>query len=59
MHSVRLTTTSGLTWTTSVSAETTEATANDYFRGQWFDVSPDSEVEKMEKVVKVEFFPAR
>ena len=57
MHSVRLTTTSGHTWTTSVSNETTEATANDYFLNQWFDVGLYP-VEKMEMVVKVEFFPA-
>ena len=57
MNSVRLTTTSGHTWTTSVSNETTEATANDYFLNQRFDIGLYP-VEKMEMVVKVEYFPS-
>jgi len=57
MNSVRLTTTSGYSWTTSASSTTTEATANDYFLNKWFDVGLYP-AEKMEMVVKVEFFPA-
>jgi hypothetical protein len=42
---VKLTTSTGHTWQTNVSAQTTEAEAMEYFLGQ----------EKIETVVKVEF----
>jgi hypothetical protein len=52
---VKLTTSTGHTWQTNVSAQTTEAEAMEYFLGQQFDVSSDPDTEKIETVVKVEF----
>lgn len=51
---VKCTTTSGYTWKTSVSKQTTKEDAERYFLGQYFDVAAYPE-ERMEKVVRVDY----
>ena len=55
---VRLTTTSGHSWITNIAAAMTEGDAIEYFMGNRFDISSDPDVERLEKVVKVEYNPA-
>ncbi len=52
---VKLTTRTGHTWTTNVSATTTEAEAKRYFLGQAFDISHDPDIEKMDTVTEFKF----
>lgn len=58
LDSVKLTTTSGKSWTTSVAAGLTQEDVDRYFYGKYFDMNPDPEGEElMERVIKVEFNP--
>ncbi|MCY7273041.1 MAG: hypothetical protein LH702_04665 [Phormidesmis sp. CAN_BIN44] len=52
---VKLTTSTGHTWTTNVSATTTEAQAKEYFLGQEFDISDNPDIETMDTVTEFEF----
>ena len=55
---VKLTTSTGYTWETNVSATTTEAQAKEYFLGQEFDISRNPEAEMMDTVTEFEFIAA-
>lgn len=53
LKAARLTTTSGCTWETSISAQSTQKSINEYFLNKYFNVGIYP-IEKMEKVIKAE-----
>lgn len=55
LKTAKLTTATGYTWSTSVSATASYESIIQYFLGQTFDVGTYP-IEKLEKVVKVEIF---
>jgi hypothetical protein len=52
---VKVITTTGFFWRTSVSANTDQEMVDRYFLGNMFDISDDPYTEKYEEVVSVEF----
>jgi hypothetical protein len=58
LKSAKLTTTTGYTWKTSISATASYESTIEYFLGKYFDVGIYP-IEKLEKVVKFEIFDGK
>jgi hypothetical protein len=58
LKSAKLTTTTGYTWKTSISATASYESTIEYFLGKYFDVGIYP-IENLEKVVKIEIFDAK